>query len=154
MEPGKVREVGEAVSIVAVLVTLVFLVLEIRENTAVVRTQSYGENITRRNDWRMQLAAEPELTRLFAEFDEGTLDATTLTLTERQQFVFVYGTMGSIHETAWFARSYGTLGEAEWARFEQMMCVQYDHSIEQGTWPFMDRVLSPDFRTFTEQTCV
>ena len=153
MQIARLKEIGEAISIVAVLVTLVFLILEVRENTAAIRTEAYGGNITRMNDWRMQLASDPELSRMFARFNEGELSGSELDLTERQQFVLFYSSLWSIYESAYFARNYGTLGESEWSRFELMMCQQFGLSTAQGMWPMMDRILSPEFRTYTEENC-
>ena len=87
MQITKLKEVGEVISILAVLVTLVFLILEVRENTAAIRTEAYGGNITRMNDWRMQLADNPDLSKMFALFNEGQLPGAELDLTQRQQFV-------------------------------------------------------------------
>ncbi|MDA1370815.1 MAG: hypothetical protein O2971_08665 [Proteobacteria bacterium] len=151
MQISKFKEIGEALSIVAVLITLVFLILEVRENTAAIRTESYGESITRLNDWRLQLASDKELTRMFAQFNSGNL--TNLDGTESQQFSFVYGSLWSIYESAYFARSYGTLGESEWIRFEQMMCRQFELVTEQDYWSSMDLLLSPEFKSYAQAQC-
>ena len=153
MQISKVKEIGEVFSIVAVLVTLIFLIVEVRENTAAIRTESYGESIARLNDWRLELAADSNLTRLFVEFNSG--EEISWDVNERQQIAFIISSLWSIYESAYFANEYGTLGESEWARMKQMMCRQFDILLARpGFW---DRVLvsqlSPEFRSFVETTC-
>lgn len=151
MQMSRLKGIGEALSVVVVLVTLIFLILEVRENTAAIRTESYGESITRLNDWRLQIASDEKLVKMFAEFNAGILP--DLNLTERQQLIFVIGSLWSIYESSYFARSYGTLGESEWIRFEQMMCIQFERLTEQNSWSSLDRILSPEFRSYTEDQC-
>jgi hypothetical protein len=151
MQLAKFKEAGEALSIVAVIVTLLFLILEVRENTAAIRTDSYGETINKLNDWRLQLASEKELTAMIAEFNAGEL--RDLDQTERQQFSFIIGSLWSIYETAYFANGYGTLGDSEWSRFEQIMCRQYTLAVSQAGWDMLGILLSPEFVQYTEVQC-
>ena len=153
MQISKFRDIGEVLSIIAVLITLVFLILEVRENTAAIRTESYGESINRLNEWRLDLASNRELSQMFADFNDR--EVMDLDRAERQQLSFIMGSLWSIYETAYFARSYGTLGESEWLRFEGMMCRQYEIAVAQEQ--FWDRglqiLLSPDFKLFVEEQC-
>lgn len=153
MQISKVKEFGEVLSIAAVLITLIFLIVEVRENTAAIRTESFGESISRLNDWRLELAADSNLTRLFVEFNSG--EEINPDAIERQQIAFIIGALWSIYESAFYARDYGTLGESEWTRMEQMMCRQFDNlPARQGFWDGMlQNQLSTEFRIFVEETC-
>jgi hypothetical protein len=154
MEISKLRKIGEGISVVAVLVTLVFLILEVRENTAAIRTESYGESINRLNEWRLNLAVNKELAQMFADFNDGAV--MELDRAERQQFGMVMTSLWSVYESAYFAQSYGTLGESEWSRFEQVMCSQYERAVahKDGLWDReVQRILSPEFRYFVEEQC-
>ena len=153
MQISKVKEIGEVLSIVAVLVTLIFLIVEVRENTAAIRTESYGESIARLNDWRLELAADRNLSRLFVEFNSG--EEINPDAIERQQIVFIISSLWNIYESAYFANDYGTLGESEWVRMEQMMCRQFNYlPARPGFWEeVLLNQLSPEFRSFVEATC-
>ena len=153
MQISKVKEFGEVLSVAAVLVTLIFLIVEVRENTAAIRTESFGESISRLNDWRLELAADSNLTKLFVEFNSG--EDINPDAIERQQIAFIIGSLWSIYESAFYARDYGTLGESEWSRMEQMMCRQFDNlPARPGFWDGMlQNQLSPEFRIFVEETC-
>jgi hypothetical protein len=153
MTLSKFKETGEALSIIVVLVTLIFLILEVRENTAAIRTESYGDSIDRLNEWRLSLASDKELIKMFADFNSG--ETLELDRTEGQQLSFVLGSLWSIYESAYFAQSYGTLGESEWSRFEQMMCGQYEYALAQeGAWETeLRNLLSAEFGDFVEERC-
>jgi hypothetical protein len=154
MEISKLRTIGEGISVVAVLVTLVFLILEVRENTAAIRTESFGESINKLNEWRLNLAGNRELAQMFADFNDGAV--MELDRAERQQFGLVMTSLWSIYETAYFAQSYGTLGESEWSRFERVLCSQYESAVafKKGLWDTeVQMILSPEFRLFVEEQC-
>jgi len=153
MQISKLKQMGEALSVVAVLVTLVFLILEVRENTAAIRTESYGESINRLNEWRLELASNSELTRMFAAFNDG--EEFDLDRTQNQQLNFVLGSLWSIYESAYFAYSYGTLGESEWSRFEPMMCGQYSVAVARGNfWGIgLTELISAEFKVFVQEQC-
>ena len=154
MEISKLRTIGEGISVVAVLVTLVFLILEVRENTAAIRTESFGESINKLNEWRLNLAGNRELAQMFADFNDGAV--MELDRAERQQFGLVMTSLWSIYETAYFAQSYGTLGESEWSRFERVLCSQYESAFafKKGLWDTeVQMILSPEFRLFVEEQC-
>jgi len=66
MKLSRIKEIGEFVSMIAIVATLLFLIVEVRENTAAIRPASYSDSITMLNDWRMQQALSPELSLLYA----------------------------------------------------------------------------------------
>lgn len=75
---------AELVTTVGVLVSLVFVGLEIRQNTSVARSQARTDLATLNQDWLMGMAGDPALLR---SFDAHWLDEpdTTLTPLEQQQ---------------------------------------------------------------------
>ena len=56
---------------VAVLASIVFLVVELRQNSNIARTSEYRENIQNINDWRTTLAENEELNRIFRLYMDG-----------------------------------------------------------------------------------
>ena len=53
--------IAEIVSGVAVVITLIFLIVGIRENTNVVRASAFSDNLSAFNDFSMTVAADAEL---------------------------------------------------------------------------------------------
>ena len=151
MKLAKLAQITEIISGVAVLITLIFLYIEVRENSAVIRASSYGQSTAMINEWRYQGANSPELTRLFRVFANG--EANTFTEIERQQFSFYNGGLWGVYESSYYARVYGILGEQEWGRFQGQACTQYQIALPQGLWPSMKNLMSEDFSTHIENEC-
>jgi len=151
MKLSRIKEIGEFVSMIAIVATLLFLIVEVRENTAAIRTASYSDSITRLNDWRMQQALSPELSLLYANYLSGM--PLALDQAERQQLLFVLATQWTIYDTAYFAQEYGTLGQAEWARFQNLTCPQYALMNNQQLWEAIGNLISPEFKSFVESQC-
>lgn len=151
MNTSRLKEIGEIVSMVAIVVTLIFLILEVRENTAAIRTNSFGESVTMLNDWRLQQAANPELAGLYSNY----LIQTPLNLdqTQRQQLLFILATQWTIYDSAYFAQQYGTLGQSEWTRFQQQICLQHRLTTFHGFWQPLTNMITPEFQAFFEAEC-
>ncbi len=71
MKKKKLKEwalLAEVFSGVAILVTLIFLVLEIRTNSELIRTDSFDRNIQSLIDWRRAVIADPESLEVTAAY--------------------------------------------------------------------------------------
>jgi hypothetical protein len=152
MNITKIAQFTEIVSGIAVLVTLVFLYIEVRENSAVIRASSYTQSTAMINEWRYQGANNPELTRLFRAFMNG--ETNTFNEIEAQQFSFFIGALWGVYESSYYSKGYGILGEQEWRRFETQACLQYQKGLPQGFWPHMRSLVSEEFYTYVETHCV
>jgi hypothetical protein len=62
---------GEFVGSIEVLLTLVYLAFQVRQNTSAIRQQSYNDILQRRNDWFEGPAKDRELMNLFAKGTNG-----------------------------------------------------------------------------------
>jgi len=151
MKLGKLAQIAEIISGVAVLITLIFLYIEVRENSAVIRASSYGQSTALINEWRYQGANSPELTRLFRLFANG--EANTFNEIERQQFGFYLGGLWGVYESSFFAREYGILGEQEWGRFQGNACNIYQTALPQELWLTMKNLMSEEFSMYIESEC-
>ncbi len=80
MNWGDIGAIAEIVGAVAVVVTLIFLTLQIRRNTTSVRQQCYNDIMVRRQEWYRLLSADPDMTRIFWQGVSGErmsrIDAT------------------------------------------------------------------------------
>jgi hypothetical protein len=59
--------VAEVVSGVAIVVTLVFLAVGIRENTEITRAAAYDRNIESLNQWRLGVMQNESLIRVWVD---------------------------------------------------------------------------------------
>ena len=110
---------AEIIGGAAVVVTLIFLVLETRENTRAVQAQSYLALSAELNRLREKLF-ETEIARVFADAirDQAVPESPSDALVVRQIFEAAF----AIYESAYYAKQKGVLDESEWTRFDQAVC--------------------------------
>jgi hypothetical protein len=116
--------IAEIVSAVAVVVSLVFVALQIKDNTDAVRAATYDDILSDHIQWRMTIASSPELNEAMVKDFTG---AAPLTPTEEQARNWVAQAAWQIFERAYFARKYQTLGDSEWERYEAAICRSFSY---------------------------
>jgi hypothetical protein len=147
---------AEVISGIAVVVTLIFLVVEMRENTNAIQAQTYQELMRDINRWRSSirdLEREGLFVRIAEQGSEGVSEGEYLEV--RLVFLELWG----IYETAFFANERGILGPAEWARFDFMICRErtsisgeYFASEVRGL-PSFEATLTPTFSEYVRDHC-
>ncbi len=141
---------AEIIGGIAIVVTLVILVLEIRSNTNSIQSQSYQELIFELNKTRRDYFSE-EISLIFRKNREGELSEN-----ERFRFAQVMQVKWSVYEAAYFAYIFGTLNEAGWSRFEEAICRNF--KLDEDLWD-IDRVyaikntLNSEFVAYVEEDC-
>ena len=154
---------AEIIGGIAVVVTLIFLVLETRENTNAIQTQTYQSLTSELNIVRRTMAT-PVMADMMVTLATSGLDA----LSENEQFIYVMstGAKWGVYESAFYAHERGVLGESEWLRFMAAICRNYalDHVVwapeEYGKELTLGGIsysmatgLTPEFTQYTEASC-
>ena len=129
--------IAEIISGIAVVVTLLFLVLEVRDNTNVMRATAFERNIQSFIDSRYLMAGDSELTRIAVEA-RGVGYRSLTPLEQDRARVFIQATYLS-YEKAYFAERYGLLGEGEGERFTRQACLTLPGYVPE----LRERVLAP-----------
>lgn len=111
---------AEIVSGVAVVVTLMFLILGVRENTEVARAASYQAIQDGINRLAEGMLHDPEVLSVWRRFENGV--SGEFTEAEQDRLIVLLRIAYRSYETAYYSRQYGTLGSSEWARYEQQIC--------------------------------
>lgn len=144
---------AEIVSSIAVVVTLVFLVLGIRENTAITRATAYDRSIDSLNDQRRSISEDPELSLLWFKFESG--DADSWTPHDRMRLSFMVNITFGIYEKAFYAHLYGVLGDSEWTRYARQVCI---NERRLRLFPDLradrDTTITDDFAAHIRSACV
>jgi hypothetical protein len=104
--------VAEIISGIAVVITLIFLVQGIRENTAIVRVSVYEGLIQEINAWNHDRVRDPEVERIVSVLFSGDIEA--LDERDRSRLITFIQALFRTYERAYFSRQYGVIGEAEW----------------------------------------
>ena len=140
--------IAEIVSGIAVVITLVFLVVGLRDNTEINRAASFDRNMESVNQWRAQLAQDPELLRIWQS--RGQPD--DLAEIERGQLRFLIFWLWGIYEKSYYAHAYGIIGSDEWSRFEVQLCEQRT-AMDRSYWDNSANFLTPNFIEYVETLC-
>lgn len=143
--PLNLRTVIEAAGAGAVLLGLIFVGLEVKQNTAAMQAATIQGLADSSQEQLLLLASDPELLEIQLK---AVTDPDQLSETEARQFYVL--------ERARWLRSYvafqqfrrGTLGEEDWQPYERLICRR-----ERSSWQQHKDVFSNQFVEFVESTC-
>ena len=147
---------AELISAIAVIVTLVFVIIGMKENTNAMQAQTFQELMRDVNNWRSSIRSLERDQTMSTLRSEG-FDS----LSESQQVLvrLIFLELWGIYEAAFFANERGVLGSDEWARFERMICVQRRGDVEihwdreyEGLFSYRN-LLTPTFVEYVEAEC-
>jgi len=142
--------IAEIVSGVAVVVTLVFLVLGIRDNTEATQAATYEGILDSLNDWRVWIASDDELRKSWQAYTEDRYEE----LDADQQYLIAWAqaVVWFIYEKTYLADQYGQLGGSEWERTAQVVCSNFDRMQETGIYAFIPPT-TREFSQYVTESC-
>ena len=152
---SQIAQLAEVVASLAVLLTLLFLVLEVSQNTQTVQATSYDRSMEAMNEWRLTIATDPDLTRMYA--------AHVLAGAPREpgvrvdQLQMILNSLWGIYENAYYLNVRGLLGEAEWSRFERQICAAVTRGRRDERWDSVGGsrpLLTEQFASYVDASCV
>ena len=144
--------ITEIVSGLAVVITLIVLVVGIRENTEVTRASVYEDSINSMNDFRTRIIDDREIAGLWGAYQAGELEGLDQPDQSRvaQLILMLFG----IYEKSYYAQQYGVIGASEWSRFEYQICRQYARVV---SWQFLlqnlETAMTQEFLGYVYESC-
>jgi len=143
---------AEIIGGLAVVVSLIFLILETRENTNAIQAQTYQDLSAELNNVRQQMTSEDITILLFKLRDDGL---SSLTEVERYRIVTSIHGIWQVYESAYYAKQRNILGDEEWTRFEIGICRNLNSDFEVWAPPQGGIVsnITPAFREHVEYLC-
>lgn len=166
MNKTKLQEwalVAEVLGGIAIVITLIFLVLETRATTNAIQTQTYQTLTAELNDIRIEKSKTVNMEAYLAYAQTSFTE-----LSEQQQFrlIVIAEALWGIYESAYYAQNRGVLGGDEWYRFEAAICrnfkvdkplwypeTQGPSTLEATALNGIARNVTPRFRQYVESTC-
>ena len=109
--PSSLRQLTEILASVTVVVTLIFMVVEIRQNTETARAASYAASMDGLTQWRLTMAGDAELAALWEAYNFGGERPEDFRLN------LLVSTLWGIYENAYYSNQRGLIGPSEWERF-------------------------------------
>ena len=143
--------IAEILSGIAVVVTLVFLIRGVQENSNITRAAMYADHISSFNEQSRDFYSDPDLARIFAAWlaeDVSSLDESDIQRLD-QVAAYIFRT----YETAFLAHEAGIYGEQEWERMERASCANYDRAKAAGFIPVLEALMTQLFLDFLRDNC-
>ena len=142
MSLSDLADLGELLGGVAVVASLVYLAVQIRQNTRTVRASTLHQNTDLWSSLFLRLA-EPDLARAYVAGMAGQSDMKPLQYT---QFFFICRSMFLAFENQYYQMRHGVLDSEAYASYERSISTQLLAFQGFRLWWEMNRpVFSPEF---------
>jgi hypothetical protein len=138
---------GEFVSGVAVVVSLVYLALQVRQNTRSLRTENYARALERLASLQSRLGEDSDLARVFAR---GLLDTRALSPDQRVQFTWAFYEMFGAFEFMFHQAQAGALPAEVWQRWSATLAWWLSLPGVQTWWHAKPAPFSASFSSFVD----
>jgi hypothetical protein len=131
----------------AVLIGLVFLAFEIRQNTNVARASAYREHVQDIADWRATFATNPQLSKEWEKYRELGPETPA---EDMVNLSWLLNNIMASYENAFYSWRLDIIGDDEWQRFRDAGCFHWQI---QGRAKGDSLFLSDEFEEYMNQTC-
>jgi hypothetical protein len=143
--------IAQVVSSIVVAVTLIVLIMGVRDNTAVVRASAYSNSIASLNDLSLATLSDPAAVRVWRSYIQD--NASELEDLDRQRLTLILVTLFRTYENAYFSERYGLIGKSEWGRFDRNMCGHFRRVQKLGALDILRGVLATEFFEYMTDLC-
>jgi hypothetical protein len=137
---------------VAVVVTLIVLIIGVRENTDIVRASAHSNNLQSLSDLQTTILSNPDAVRVYTSFINN--DILILDDEDRTRLTLIFLSTFRAYEAAYFSERYGLLGEEEWRRFEDSICFFFRRAQSGGFEAPIRDTLTDEFIRHVEGRCL
>jgi hypothetical protein len=127
-----ISAIGQIVGAIAVFITLIYLSIQLKQNTAAVATSTYESTMTGFNDINVVVASQPKLASLL---DRGCHSQDNLSAEETVQFNFLLRCYANQWWKLFKLYERGSLPRDEWKIFAQEASQFFE---QPGCKPFRD----------------
>ncbi len=144
---------AEIVGGIAVVISLIFLALQMRENTNALQAQTFQDLMQDLNEYR-SLINQSDVS-IIREL-RRTEGLESLSVPDQRRIRGYSLILWGIYESAFFANNRGVLGRQEWSRFQSAIC--RNRIVDNDLWTAgsltpMDELLTSDFVAHIDQNC-
>jgi hypothetical protein len=150
LNQAKLRDWLEIIGIFAVVASLIFVGLEMRQAQKISMSQAYQARTSTAADWNSAFAANPVALSAFRKASEGNEDAI-----EAHEYDALYRTLASLYylyDNAHYQYQAGFVSEYFWeSTRKSLMTMMEIPTINRMLLKISDRAGRPDFRTIVQE---
>ncbi len=141
--------IGEFVGGIGVIVTLIYLALQIRHNTTAQRNSSRFGATQSMTQWYLTVMADEELVAIFSK---GFLEPDRLEASERARFMWMLAALSSRVEEMYAQYEAGLIPGDLWFKFRGVIASVVEEGVGRDWWQSRITPLSDRFRAAIEAT--
>ncbi|NIR44180.1 MAG: hypothetical protein GWN99_08660 [Gemmatimonadetes bacterium] len=143
--------VGEAAGAVGVIVSLVYLAVQVRQNTRSVRGEMYESIVTAIVDLVEPLTQDQELARIF---ETAVEDWDAVSFEDRSRLVYLLFSVFKLFENLHYQFRQGTLDPSLWAGWHNLILSYYAMPGVRTWWQMRRLAFSAEFRDYLESVSI
>lgn len=147
MNWNAIGAMGEILGAVGVIITLIYLARQIRQNTRATRLATAQSISAAARDWNRPLLLDPELAWTF---QVGTEDPTKLDEKEQARFIELCFSLFRMFEDAHYQHQQGALDADIWKGYERLYATYAKAPGFQAYWKRRKETFRPEFRDFID----
>ena len=140
---------GDFVGGIAVVITLIYLAVQIRLNTRSTRTQSWQAAVASVSDWSREVGMDPESVRII---QLGSADFDALSEIESAQFNLLMNSFLRNCENIHYQFTNGAIDESTWSGWAQRTMSVLEPPGAQAWWRITCDAYSPEFQEFVRKS--
>ena len=141
-------DVGDFLGGIGVVITLVYLAAQIRQNTRSSRTESYQAAVAAISEWTRDVGTKPASSRIV---EAGSQDFEALSAEERVQFNLLMASLVRNLENIHFQFTRGAIDESAWAGGANRTHAILEPAGARAWWRAQETAYSPEFRRFVNE---
>jgi hypothetical protein len=142
--------IAEIVAAAAVVVSLLFVGMQLRENTAAVRANSSQQSFDSSREFLLNIALDEDLSRIR---QAGSADPSSLTPLEYQRYNLVeYGNL-IYYQSIWIQWTLGAVDDRAWQHYKRLLCNGFTGPGTRLVWERAKFILDPEFVRMAEEEC-
>jgi len=148
MDLATLAQLGEFVGGLFVVVSLVYLAHQVRQNTTSLRTENYARAVDRLSSMQRNVSSDGELNRIVTI---GSTRPETLSRTERMRFTwYLYELLGAA-EFVFHQAEQGALPDEVWERWRATMVWWFSNPGILAWWRAKPTPFSTSFEAFANE---
>jgi hypothetical protein len=140
--------IGDLLGGLGVIVTLIYLAIQIRQNTKSSRSQSYQAAVSAVSDWSREVGMNTESCRVL---QAGSMDLESLSDVERAQFNLIMASLIRNCENIHYQHINGAIDANTWSGWAKRTRSVLAPGGAQAWWRNNKSAYSPEFRRFVDE---
>ena len=138
---------GEIIGAITVVVSLIYLAVQVRQNTQAQQTENFSRALDRVAAIQATLSQDPETSVIFSK---GVSDPSDLTSRERMQFTWTMYELFGAFEFMFLASKTNAIPEEIWRRWSSAVAWWLSYSGVQAWWSVRPIPFSESFTSYVE----